>query len=176
MQVTVPKNSKPGATFNVKTPDKQWMQVTVPLGAKPKQKLVMAYEPVSCSSSSSSAAAGISSSGSAGSKRSAVSGAGGTGGAAGSSGNTAADKRKASSDEFLEEQRRAYEALQDRYMQKEKSNVVVEVPPSAKAGDLVQVRVRGGQLLQFPVPDGLDSSQRFVSMEYDFHVKPIAAA
>ena len=30
-----------GQSFQVRTPDKQWMQVTIPPGVKPRQKLVM---------------------------------------------------------------------------------------------------------------------------------------
>ena len=51
MDVVVPRGCKAGSTFTVKTPDGQWMQVTVPAGCKPKQKLVMAYEPLSNSKS-----------------------------------------------------------------------------------------------------------------------------
>jgi hypothetical protein len=46
MEVRVPKNSSPGETFNVRTPDQQYMQVTVPSKARAGQKLMMAYDPV----------------------------------------------------------------------------------------------------------------------------------
>ncbi|CAD7956563.1 unnamed protein product [Amoebophrya sp. A120] len=184
MQVVVPKNCKPGSTFNVKTPDKQWMQVTVPAGAKPKQKLVMAYEPLNSNVTSSSSSKSTtpsarddnksqSSSSARSRSRSQKSSAGERSTSTSTSLQHKTTKKQAASDEFLEEQRLAYEALQDKYMQKQKESVVVEVPVNAKSGDLVQVRVRGGQLLQFPVPEGLDREQRFVNMEYESHVKKI---
>ncbi|CAD7941729.1 unnamed protein product [Amoebophrya sp. A25] len=184
MQVVVPRNCKPGSTFNVKTPDKQWMQVTVPPGARPKQKLVMAYEPLNgkaASGSDSTAAAGKSGATSSNSTTPSQTpkNRGGAQSSQPSTPRPGSARRnsqvKPPSDAFLEEQRKAYEALQDKFMKKEKDSVVVEVPPQAKAGDLVQIRIQGGQLLQFAVPEGLDENQRFVNMAYEFHVKPVAA-
>jgi len=51
-------------------------------------------------------------------------------------------------------------------MVEKQTSCVVEIPIEAGFGALVQVRTPDGQLLQFPVPDGLDSTQRYVCMEY----------
>ena len=121
------------------------MQITVPPGCKAKQKLVMAYDPLVEGSEDTKSP----------SKKS--------------------EKKKGSAserrnEEFLEEQRRAYEALQLQFMKKTTKEIVVQVPEEA-LGSLVQIRTDEGQLLQFDVPEGLDPTQPFVNVTYESFVK-----